>query len=203
MSTERTDDHDHPAGGGTAVDPEPGDPRADPAGRVRVGGVAELPRVLQLVQDAYRGAPSRAGWTTEADLLEGGRADADMVRPLLVSLHDVVLLRGERGNPDACCHVHHHRGRASFGLFAVRPALQGRGAGGALLRAAERHAVRRWSVDDLHLSVIAQRTELIAWYERRGYERTGESEPFPYGDERYGRPLREDLELVVLRRALG
>lgn len=169
---------------------------------VHVGGIAELPRVLALIQDAYRGEPSRAGWTTEADLLEGSRADADMVRPLLVSLHDVVLLTGERGRPEACCHVHHADGRASFGLFAVHPAAQGRGIGGALLQAAERHAVRRWSADALHLSVIGRRTELIAWYERRGYARTGETEPFPYGDERYGRPLQDDLELVVLRRAL-
>lgn len=173
------------------------------SGDVRIGGIAELPRVLALIQDAYRGEPSRAGWTTEADLLEGGRADADMVRPLMVSLHDVVLLRGERGNPHACCHVHHTDGRASFGLFAVHPSRQGRGAGGTLLQAAERHARERWSAAALHLSVIAHRSELIAWYERRGYARTGETQPFPYGDERYGRPLRDDLELVVLRRALG
>jgi hypothetical protein len=72
-----------------------------------------------------------------------------------------------------------------------------------LLQAAERHARERWSAAALHLSVIAHRGELIAWYERRGYARTGETQPFPYGDERYGRPLRDDLELVVLRRALG
>lgn len=191
-----------PGAGVAYAGEQQGDPWVDPAGGARIGGVAELPKVLALIQDAYRGEPSRAGWTTEADLLEGGRADAAMVRPLLVSLHDVVLLRGARGDPDACCHVHHDDGRASFGLFAVRPERQGRGTGGALLRAAERHARRRWSAAALQLAVIAQRTELIAWYERRGYVRTGETQPFPYGDERYGRPLRGDLELVILRRAL-
>jgi hypothetical protein len=53
------------------------------------------------------------------------------------------------------------------------------------------------------MTVIAQRAELIAWYERRGYVRTGETRPFPYGDERFGRPLRDDLHFVVLEKQLG
>jgi GNAT superfamily N-acetyltransferase len=176
------------------------DGEADDA--ARIAGIAELPRLLQLVQSAYRGDTSRIGWTTEADLLEGGRIDAPMFRELLVSLRDVVLRTGPRGAPEACCAVGRRADRVVFGMFAVRPGGQGRGTGRALLAAAERYAVDRWDATELHLSVIRQRTELIAWYERRGYERTGDTEPFPYGDERFGRPLRDDLELVVLRRAL-
>jgi hypothetical protein len=47
-----------------------------------------------------------------------------------------------------------------------------------------------------------QRTELIAWYERCGYARTGERRAFPYGDARFGLPKRDDLEFEVLRKAL-
>lgn len=169
----------------------------------RVAGIASLPGLLTLVQDAYRGPASRRGWTTEADLLDGSRTDADLVRTLLVSVHDAVLIAGDRRAPDACCTVGVHGGRADFGMFAVRPEAQGRGIGDAMLRAAEEHVRRRWAADALQLGVIGVREELIAWYERRGYARTGETEPFPYGDERYGRPRREDLELVVLRRPLG
>jgi len=48
------------------------------------------------------------------------------------------------------------------------------------------------------MTVIVQREELIAWYERRGYRRTGEHKPFPYGDERFGIPRRDDLRFEVL-----
>lgn len=169
----------------------------------RVAGIASLPGILALVQAAYRGPSARAGWTSEADLVDGSRTDAGLVRGLLVSVHDAVLIAGGRAEPSACCAVGLHDGRASFGMFAVRPGGQGRGTGAAVLCAAEEHVRHRWDADALHLSVIGVRHELIAWYERRGYVRTGETEPFPYGDERYGRPRRDDLELVVLRRALG
>ncbi len=169
---------------------------------VRFAGIATLPGVLGLVQDAYRGATSRRGWTTEADLLDGGRTDAALVRALMVSTRDAVLVLGDPRAPEACCAVGQHDGRASLGMFAVRPDGQGRGTGAAVLAAAEAYVRDRWDPPHLHLSVIQQREELIAWYGRRGYAPTGETEPFPYGDERYGRPRRDDLELVVLRRAL-
>ena len=53
------------------------------------------------------------------------------------------------------------------------------------------------------MTVIGQRDELIAWYERRGYHRTGETQPFPYGDARYGIPRRPDLVFAVLAKPLG
>jgi hypothetical protein len=53
------------------------------------------------------------------------------------------------------------------------------------------------------MTVIHLRDTLIAWYERRGYRRTGETEPFPYGDERFGIPRRDDLYFVVLEKALA
>jgi ribosomal protein S18 acetylase RimI-like enzyme len=169
---------------------------------VRFAGISSLPGVLALVQDAYRGDPSRAGWTTEADLIDGGRTDAALVTALMVSVRDAILVAEDADGPLACCAVGMHDGRATLGMFAVRPTLQGRGTGAAVLRGAEAYVRERWAAPALHLSAIEARTELIAWYERRGYVRTGETEPFPYGDERYGRPRRDDLRLVVLRRAL-
>ena len=53
------------------------------------------------------------------------------------------------------------------------------------------------------MTVIAQRAELIAWYERRGYARTGEARPFPYGDPRFGEPRRDDLSFLVLEKPLA
>lgn len=52
------------------------------------------------------------------------------------------------------------------------------------------------------MTVITLREELIAWYERRGYRRTGKLTPFPYGDERYGVPQRPDLTFELLVKPL-
>jgi hypothetical protein len=72
-----------------------------------------------------------------------------------------------------------------------------------MLAAGERWAASVWGVGAMHMTVIAQRIELIAWYERRGYVVTGERKPFPYGDRRFGEPTRPDLEFLVLRRVLS
>jgi ribosomal protein S18 acetylase RimI-like enzyme len=87
-------------------------------------------------------------------------------------------------------------------MFAVRPGLQNSGLGRRVLDAAERRARALWDAREMQMTVISVRDELIAWYERRGYRRTGEKRPFPYGDERFGRPRRPDLDFVVLAKPL-
>jgi ribosomal protein S18 acetylase RimI-like enzyme len=87
-------------------------------------------------------------------------------------------------------------------MFSVDPALQGGGTGRALLGEAERVARDEWGCDEVRMTVIDIRTELVEWYERRGYQRTGEHKPFPYGNERFGVPKRADLRFEVLRKAL-
>jgi hypothetical protein len=49
--------------------------------------------------------------------------------------------------------------------------------------------------------VLHVRETLIAWYERRGYRKTGENEPYPYGDERFGKPLVDGLYFVVMEKS--
>lgn len=168
----------------------------------RPAGIADVPAIVALVESAYRGESSRAGWTTEADLIDGGRTDAEMVRAALVAVGQVILVVGPRAQPLACCSLTYRDGRVWLGTFAVDPQRQGRGIGDRLLAEAERYAASRWGVSDVFLLVIAQRPELIAWYERRGFAMTGETEPFPYGDERYGLPRRDDLRLNVMRHPL-
>lgn len=166
-----------------------------------------------LVNSAYRGDSSRVGWTTEADLLGGQRTDPDALRESIAqgeTMGDRVLLVHEAVQPsgpaapaiDACVQLERHGDEAYLGMFTVRPTLQGGGLGRRLLAGAEQDARRRWGVTAVHMTVIAQRAELIAWYERRGYRATGETAPFPYGDARFGEPLRPDLHFVVLRKLL-
>lgn len=167
---------------------------------VRTATVHDAEAVAALVHSAYRADESRLGWTTEADLVGGQRVDVAMVRALVEAPDSAVLVAGNAAVV-ACCHVERRGTAAYVGMFAVRPGLQGRGAGRQMLRAAEEHAVG-WGADRLELSVLNHRPELIAWYQRCGFSLTGEQHAFPYGDERYGRPLRQDLALLTMVRSL-
>jgi hypothetical protein len=55
----------------------------------------------------------------------------------------------------------------------------------------------------MHITVITARAELVAWYVRHGYTRTGKLIPFPYDDERAGVPTRAGLQFEVLVKKLG
>ncbi|MHA3703565.1 GNAT family N-acetyltransferase [Jatrophihabitans sp. YIM 134969] len=165
---------------------------------------ADAPVIAALVHSAYRGDTSRQGWTSEADLLDGDRILVQDVRALIAEPQAVVLLGLD---PDdsvlACCELRASRdGVAYFGMFAVQPGRTGGGVGRTVMAEAERYAVERWGVTTMEMSVIAQRTDLTAWYERMGYARTGETKPFPYGDPRFGAPRRDDLYFEVLAKDL-
>jgi ribosomal protein S18 acetylase RimI-like enzyme len=158
--------------------------------------------VVGLVESAYRGESSRAGWTTEADLLDGQRTDAAAVESIIASPRSRLLLAFHGDELIACCQIEHREDYAYFGMFAVRPTRQGGGIGGAVIAEAERLAVAEWQVREMRMTVISVRDELIAWYERRGYTRTGIMSPFPYGDERFGLPRRDDLAFELLTKPL-
>ncbi|CAM5713537.1 MULTISPECIES: GNAT family N-acetyltransferase [Streptomyces] len=163
---------------------------------------ADVDTLVALVESAYRGDDSRAGWTTEADILEGQRTDPEGVLAVIKSPDSRLLTVERDGRVVACCQLEHRGDYAYFGMFAVSPTLQGGGLGKVVIAQAERLAVETWGVTEMHMTVISVREELIAWYERRGYRRTGRMTPFPYGDERFGIPQREDLRFELLVKPL-
>ena len=178
--------------------------RADIADLVlRHAVAADVPAIVTLVESAYRGDVSRSGWTTEADFLDGQRVDVAGVTDIIVKPGSVVLL-AERSDGDllACCHIEKQAGACYFGMFSVRPGLQGSGIGRRMLAEAERFARDEWKSIKMEMTVISIRDELIAWYERRGYRRTGIFKPFPYGDARFGIPKRDDLRFELLEKRL-
>ncbi|MFD4256836.1 GNAT family N-acetyltransferase [Streptomyces sp. NPDC058534] len=158
--------------------------------------------IVALIESAYRGDSSRAGWTTEADILQGQRTDPQGVRDVVKSPDSRLLTVERDGRIVACCQLEHRGKHAYFGMFAVSPALQGEGLGRTIIAEAERQARETWAATEMHMTVISVREDLIAWYERRGYRRTGKMTPFPYGDERFGLPLRDDLRFELLVKPL-
>lgn len=166
--------------------------------RFRPAEPSDVAEVVALVESAYRGDASRAGWTTEADLLQGQRTDPEQIAALLAAADGVLLLAIQDGLVVACCQLQNRGARAYFGLFAVSPRAQGGGIGKQVIAYAERYAATTWSAAHMEMTVIRQRTDLIAFYERRGYRDTGVRSPFPYGDERFGIPQRDDLEFTLL-----
>ena len=170
--------------------------------RFRSATPADIPAVVALVESAYRGDASRAGWTTEADVLDGRRIDAEGVAEVIAKPDSRVLLAERDGALLACAHVEKRDGDGYFGMFAVVPGLQNAGIGRQVLAEAERLAAGDFGCTRMRMTVIDLRDELIAWYERRGYRRTGEHAPFPYGNERFGVPRRDDLRFEWLDKHL-
>ncbi|MEV4331312.1 GNAT family N-acetyltransferase [Streptomyces sp. NPDC049597] len=158
----------------------------------------DVPVLVPLIESAYRGESSRTGWTTEADLLHGQRTDPEGVLAVITAPGSRLMVVERDGEPIACCQLEHRGDAAYFGMFAVRPELQGGGLGRRVIAEAERSARESWGVREMHMTVISLREDLIAWYERRGYRRTGQMSPFPYGDERFGIPQRDDLAFELL-----
>jgi len=163
---------------------------------------ADVDAVVALVTSAYRGDASRAGWTTEADFLDGNRIDPGVLRADIERARSRVVLAERAGTLQACAHVADEDGHGYFGMFSVVPGLQGGGIGKALLAECERIARDEWRLPDMRMTVIDIRDELIAFYERRGYRRTGVYKPFPHGDERFGIAKRDDLRFEVLEKPL-
>ena len=164
---------------------------------------ADFPAIVALTNKAYRETGPEASWNVE-DLIEGERLNDEMLREDLAASPDAHLLiwRDEAGE-----HLGHvwlepgETGAWYLGLLTVRPDLQDRKLGRRLLTAAEDYARARGATR-IELTVVNERRTLIAWYERRGYVRTGDTQPWPYDDPRIGRPTRPDLCFVVLERPI-
>jgi ribosomal protein S18 acetylase RimI-like enzyme len=91
---------------------------------------------------------------------------------------------------------------ASLGMLVVRPDLQALSIGRRLMQAAESYAAREWGCTTMTLSVISVRSELIAFYERRGYRRTGRREPFAPGGP-HGIPKVPGMEFEILEKSIS
>lgn len=162
--------------------------------------VADAPALDKLVNSAYRGDSSRQGWTTEADLLDGTRTDAAAITELIQNPDITVLKYVNEREIQGCVELRNELGKLYLGMLTVKPHLQGKGIGKQLLIAAEEEA-KKQKCASIFMTVISVRPELIHWYNRHGYQLTGERKPFAFNDPRFGQPKMK-LEFVVLEKKL-
>ncbi|MET3119202.1 ribosomal protein S18 acetylase RimI-like enzyme [Undibacterium sp. GrIS 1.8] len=157
--------------------------------------------IAAMVNSAYRGDSSRQGWTTEADLLQGVRTNADEIRDQIAAAGSFILLCLQDQAIVGCVHLKQQQDAAYLGMFVVRPHLQGKGIGKQFMQQAESAVQQRWGVTKIWMTVINVRHELLAYYERRGYVRTGRLSPFPVEDRQEillaGALQFEELEKIL------
>jgi ribosomal protein S18 acetylase RimI-like enzyme len=168
---------------------------------ISVADVSDIPQLNALVNSAYRGEYSKKGWTTEAGILGGIRTDEQALAEIIQDPLSVMLKYILDDAIVGCVHLRKDDDELYLGMLTVSPELQAKGIGKQLLRAAEAEA-RKQNCRDIYMTVISERKELIAWYERHGYVCTGERKPFPHDDPRFGIPTMP-LEFVVLRKFLS
>lgn len=170
---------------------------------IRRATLANIPALHRLVERAYRGDSARKGWTHEADLLNGQRTDVAALSEIISDPLQRIMIAVSKDGLIGCVQVSQKDGDTAYlGLLSVDPDIQAGGLGKALITAAEHTAQSEFAAATMEMTVIRQRSELIAYYERRGYALTGEKRPFPHGDERFGLPVTHDLSFVVLAKVL-
>lgn len=163
----------------------------------RTATAADVPALRALVERAYRGDSAKQGWTHEADLLDDERtSDAELAETIADPKARVLLARIEGKLAGTVTIRDLGEGRAYLGMLCVDPDLQAAGLGRALMADAEDMAVDAFGARTMEMTVIDARAELIAYYERRGYARTGELRPFPL-------PVDVPYKMAVLERAIG
>lgn len=177
----------------------------------RIADKSDAEVVAALVNSAYRGESSHQGWTTEADILGGQRTDSEQILKMILNPQAIILLsylnnsENEKNNQAlvGCCFLENiaEARTAYFGMFAISPKIQAAGIGKKMIAYAEQFVRDHWGACFMEMTVITLRKELIDWYERRGYQFTGELREFP-GDPAFGIQLRDGIILGVWRKAL-
>jgi len=163
--------------------------------------IQEIPQLVALINSAYRGEGSKKGWTTEADLLRGELRTNEATLEELMNTKGAIFLKciNEQEEIEGCVYLHKKENRLYLGMLSVSPMLQSKGTGKRLMGAAANYA-RQEGCSSIYMRVISVRQELINWYEKQGYYKTGQTEPLP-NDDRFGIPT-QPLEFLIMEKMI-
>ncbi|MBX2947425.1 MAG: GNAT family N-acetyltransferase [Cyclobacteriaceae bacterium] len=161
----------------------------------------DAPELSELVNSAYRGDTGRQGWTTEADLIDGSRTDAELLKAVIEMPGSVILKYVEDGKIKGCVELRKEEDKLYLGMLTVNPTIQGKGIGKALLKASEAEAARQ-ECNAIFMNVLTVRKELIDWYIRHGYHDSGKRKPFSFTDPRFGFP-KQPLEFMIMEKQIS
>lgn len=162
--------------------------------------IADIPDLVILVNSAYRGDSSKKGWTTEADLLDGVRVIPEtLLEQMNTPGQHFLKAMDHQGSIIGCVSLLEKGHKIYLGMLTVDPNIQGGGIGKLLMKASEEFT-QSLGISVIEMTVISVRSELIAYYERRGYSQTGEKRPFP-NDPKFG-IQKQALEFIVMEKKL-
>jgi ribosomal protein S18 acetylase RimI-like enzyme len=167
---------------------------------ISVARKEDIAALVNMLNNSYRGEESKQGWTTEADMVGGEfRTDEENMNELM-ELPGAVFLKyiNERNEIEGCVFLHKRQGKMYLGMLSVSPAMQAKGIGKQLMNASEKYA-KEQGCPSVFMRVFSFRKELLAWYERQGYYKTGEIQSFE--DSKFG-IAKEPLEFLVLQKNL-
>lgn len=145
---------------------------------ITIATLEDVTSLEKLINSAYRGETSKKGWTTEANLLEGKRITVDELIEIIKNKENTILKYTENKQIIGSVLLVNKGNKLYLGMLTVSPELQNSGIGKQLLHEAEVHALAL-GLPKIVMTVISIREELIAWYNRHGFEDTGAREPFP------------------------
>lgn len=160
----------------------------------------DAPELSVLVNAAYRGDTGRQGWTTEADLIDGSRTDAELLKAVIETPGSMILKYVEDGKIIGCVELRKENEKLYLGMLTVNPTIQGKGIGKALLKASEEEAAKQ-KCRTIFMNVLTDRKELIDWYVRHGYRDSGKRKPFAFSDPRFGFP-KKPLEFMIMEKTI-
>lgn len=156
----------------------------------RKANLDDVPELNTLVNTAYRGDAAKVGWTTEADLIDGQRTEPAVLKEMIEDPNGHIEIALENNEMVGCVYLGKEGTALYIGMLTVKPTLQGRGLGRTLMmRALE--LGKEWNLKSTRMTVISERPELIAYYERMGFRWSGKTEPFPENDPRNGKPRKK------------
>lgn len=170
---------------------------------IETANLADTPAIVALVNYVYRGEAAQKSWTSEAGFIGGIRVDAEKIQSELINpAIKILLAKNHSSGVIGCVKLERSEAGAYLGMLSVHLNQQKSGLGGELVKAAENFVVREWRLEKIFMHVLSCRTELIAWYQRKGYCDSGKREPWPYEDKTFGVPTVDNLEFFVLEKVL-